>query len=188
MILRPAVPADEAGIAHLERVVFAAEAWSEAAVHAELVATDRTVLVALDDAAAAAAGAAGASGSAGGPAAPLLGYAVLLHAQGEEGPEAELLRIAVDPRHRRRGTARALLHGVRDDAERAGAGRMLLEVAAENAAALGLYRAEGFAELHRRRRYYRDGSDALVMVRPLTPVVRAPTLPGGPDGGGECAP
>jgi ribosomal protein S18 acetylase RimI-like enzyme len=184
--LRPAVPADQAGIAHLERLVFASDAWSEAAVHEELVATDRTVLVAFE--AAASAGATGASGSAGASGTPLLGYAVLLRSQGQAGPEAELLRIAVDPRHRRRGTARALLRGVRHEAERAGARRLLLEVAAENAAALGLYRAEGFAELHRRRRYYRDGSDALVMVRPLAPVVRAPTLPGGPDGGGECAP
>ena len=44
---------------------------------------------------------------------------------------------------------------------------MLLEVAAGNAAALAFYGAEGFTEVARRRHYYRDGSDAVVMQRAL---------------------
>ncbi|WP_431272740.1 hypothetical protein [Dankookia sp. P2] len=44
---------------------------------------------------------------------------------------------------------------------------MFLEVAAGNAAARGLYQGLGFAEVSRRRRYYPDGSDALVMRRDL---------------------
>ena len=35
-----------------------------------------------------------------------------------------------------------------------------------NAAASAFYAAEGFAPIDRRRRYYRDGSDAVVMERP----------------------
>ena len=40
---------------------------------------------------------------------------------------------------------------------------MLLEVAAGNEAALAFYAAEGFTEIDRRRRYYRDGTDAVVL-------------------------
>ena len=49
-----------------------------------------------------------------------------------------------------------------------GAGAMFLEVAAGNAPALALYAREGFAEVGRRRRYYSDGTDALVLRRDLT--------------------
>ena len=37
-----------------------------------------------------------------------------------------------------------------------------LEVAADNAAALALYAAEGFTTAGRRSRYYSDGRDALI--------------------------
>ena len=40
---------------------------------------------------------------------------------------------------------------------------MFLEVAIGNAAALALYRREGFIEVGRRRHYYSDSSDALVL-------------------------
>lgn len=40
---------------------------------------------------------------------------------------------------------------------------MLLEVAADNGAALGLYASLGFATINRRARYYTGGVDALVM-------------------------
>ena len=52
---------------------------------------------------------------------------------------------------------------------------MLLEVSAANGSAIAFYTAEGFAEIDRRRRYYRDGSDALVLRRQLS---------GSPAGGG----
>jgi ribosomal protein S18 acetylase RimI-like enzyme len=44
---------------------------------------------------------------------------------------------------------------------------MLLEVSAANVGALGFYAAEGFGEIDRRRRYYRDGTDAVVLQRVL---------------------
>jgi ribosomal protein S18 acetylase RimI-like enzyme len=40
---------------------------------------------------------------------------------------------------------------------------MLLEVSSENSAALAFYERSGFTEIDRRPRYYRDGSDAIVM-------------------------
>ena len=60
--------------------------------------------------------------------------------------------------------ARALLRRGR---VRRGA-RMLLEVRADNTAALAFYAAEGFVEIARRRRYYRDGTDAVVLRGPPT--------------------
>lgn len=85
---------------------------------------------------------------------------------------AELQRIAVDPEHRRRGLAGALLDGVVDLAEREGAERLLLEVREDNADALAFYDRHGFVEIDRRRRYYRDGATAVVLARPLGTMAR----------------
>lgn len=81
--------------------------------------------------------------------------------------EAEILTLAVDPAQQRRGLgARLLGQAMRTAAER-GACRMLLEVGEGNEAARRLYARAGFAEVGRRRRYYRDGSDALVLAAAL---------------------
>ena len=85
--------------------------------------------------------------------------------------EAELLTIAVAPEARRNGEGRALLDGFLRTARARGAGTAFLEVAADNAAALALYRWSGFAEAGRRRGYYHSPGnppvDALVMVKSL---------------------
>jgi ribosomal-protein-alanine N-acetyltransferase len=80
---------------------------------------------------------------------------------------AELQRIAVHAGWRRRGVAAALLDEVVVLAVGAGVDRVLLEVRENNAAALGFYASEGFVEVARRRRYYRDGSTAVVLERPV---------------------
>lgn len=81
--------------------------------------------------------------------------------------EAEVLSIGTRPEARKRGHARALIrHGI-DIARAAGARRLFLEVAADNAAAVALYRALGFAEVGRRRRYYGGRIDALVLALSL---------------------
>lgn len=87
--------------------------------------------------------------------------------------EAELLTLAVRPEARRRGIGRHLVSEFLLLATAAGAATAFLEVAADNPAAIALYRAAGFAETGRRRGYYRgDGAataiDALVLSRPLT--------------------
>ncbi|NVN31455.1 ribosomal-protein-alanine acetyltransferase, partial [Endobacter medicaginis] len=46
--------------------------------------------------------------------------------------------------------------------------RLFIEVAAGNGPAIALYRGCGFVEVGRRRRYYPDGDDALVMVLSLS--------------------
>jgi ribosomal-protein-alanine N-acetyltransferase len=80
--------------------------------------------------------------------------------------EAEVLTLAVAPAARRRGLGAALLEGAMALAAARGAAMAFLEVSTANAAGLALYEAAGFREVGRRRRYYADGSDALVLSRP----------------------
>lgn len=81
--------------------------------------------------------------------------------------ESELLTIAVPEERRGEGLGRRLLDAALSRARGAGAERMFLEVSERNAPAERLYRAAGFEPSGRRRGYYRDGSDALVMARSL---------------------
>jgi [ribosomal protein S18]-alanine N-acetyltransferase len=74
--------------------------------------------------------------------------------------EAELLRLATPPAHRRRGLARALVLGGLDRLRRLGTRRCHLEVRVENLAAIRLYESLGFRPAGARRGYYADGADA----------------------------
>jgi ribosomal-protein-alanine N-acetyltransferase len=84
--------------------------------------------------------------------------------------EAEILTIAVDPAARRRGWGAALVEIAVGIATETGSEAMLLEVAADNLAAIALYQSTGFAKVGLRKGYYPhpDGAkDALVMRRAL---------------------
>jgi [ribosomal protein S18]-alanine N-acetyltransferase len=86
--------------------------------------------------------------------------------------EAELITIAVSPAARRKGTGRDLLAAFEAEAAARGAETAFLEVAADNLAALGLYRSAGWQETGRRPGYYtRPGqsADAVTMAKPLAP-------------------
>lgn len=87
--------------------------------------------------------------------------------------EAEILTIAVDPAVQRRGLGAALLRHLMRRAAETGALRMFLEVSQRNAAARALYAGCGFEEVGRRKSYYRDGSDALVLLATLACGSRA---------------
>ncbi len=95
---------------------------------------------------------------------PACGYSAFRHGWGE----AELLRLAVLSAERRRGVGRALVEHGLERLRQAGIKTCLLEVRIDNEAAISLYRALGFAPAGRRRGYYRDGSDALVLSRPVS--------------------
>lgn len=80
--------------------------------------------------------------------------------------EAELLRMAVHPAARGLGLGRALLGRAVGELERQPElSSFLLEVRADNHPAIALYRAFNFALEGRRRGYYPDGQDALLMRR-----------------------
>jgi [ribosomal protein S18]-alanine N-acetyltransferase len=146
-VIRPAVPADAVAVADLELDNLAADAWSEQLVAAGVSGELPTVtyLVAEVDG-------------------TVVGHA----AASVVADIAELQRIAVDAGHRRTGLATALLEGVLSLARAGGADRVLLEVREDNDGALAFYAAAGFTEIDRRRRYYRDGATAVVLLRDLS--------------------
>ena len=140
MTVRDATTGDVAAVVSLETELFGVDAWSEGSVAEELSGPGRLALVAED----------------GGT---VVGYAVVL--LGDD--LVDLQRIAVAASHRRTGLASRLLGDLQSAARARGANRMLLEVSAANEGALAFYAAHGFVEIDRRRRYYRDGTDAVVL-------------------------
>ena len=92
---------------------------------------------------------------------------------GGGGGEAEVLTIATRPQARHQGVAHVLMAQGLDLAAELGVQTMFLEVAADNAAALSLYRSLGFEQTGRRKAYYArpDGLrvDALVMACEVSP-------------------
>jgi [ribosomal protein S18]-alanine N-acetyltransferase len=141
-VIRPAEAADVAAIAALEADNLGADAWSEGLVAEGVSGRLPTVhyLVAEVDG-------------------TVVGHA----AASVVADVAELQRIAVDRAHRRTGLATALLDGVRSLAVDGDADRLLLEVREDNAGAIAFYESQGFAEIARRRLYYRDGATAVVL-------------------------
>ncbi len=86
------------------------------------------------------------------------------------GDEAHLLRIVTRVQRRRGGLGRHMLGAVIDEAGQAGCMQVLLEVAASNTAARGLYEVFGFESVGVRRGYYtRPLDDAVVMRLALDP-------------------
>jgi ribosomal-protein-alanine N-acetyltransferase len=85
--------------------------------------------------------------------------------------EAELLTLCVAPGHRRMGLGRRLLAAFGAEAGLRGANTAYLEVAADNAAAIGLYEGNGWVQSGRRNAYYaRDTGahvDALIFHKAL---------------------
>ncbi len=82
--------------------------------------------------------------------------------------EIHLLVLAVHPDARRHGVARALMAQLEEQAVVESAREILLEVRPSNLVAREFYRSLGFAEVGRRRRYYGDAEDALLLRRALS--------------------
>ncbi len=143
IVVRPARPEDAASCAVLHSQGFT-PGWSAEDIAGWLGRGD--VLAAIVDAEA-------------GPVA----FALVLAA----GDDAELLTVASAPEARRHGLARAVLARLDTQCRLRGLKRWILEVAADNVPALGLYRALGFREIALRKGYYpRPGGpvDATVMA------------------------
>jgi len=80
--------------------------------------------------------------------------------------EAEILNLAVDSSHRRRGIGSRLVEGTIEACKAAGVKKIFLEVRESNIGARNFYSRMGFTEAGRRGRYYRQPvEDALVLVR-----------------------
>lgn len=82
--------------------------------------------------------------------------------------EADIQDVAVHPACRRKGLATALIRAMANRAGERGMARLTLEVSEANSGAIALYAGLGFTEDGRRRAYYRDGADAILMSRPVS--------------------
>ncbi|MBI3961103.1 MAG: ribosomal protein S18-alanine N-acetyltransferase [Chloroflexi bacterium] len=80
------------------------------------------------------------------------------------GEEAHILTIAVRPDFRGQGIGRWLLLHLLAEARGEGCDSVVLEVRPSNEAALRLYEKLGFVMISRRKRYYPDKEDALVLM------------------------
>ncbi|GAB2914874.1 ribosomal protein S18-alanine N-acetyltransferase [Nonomuraea fastidiosa] len=146
MKLRPMTEADLPAVMEIERITFPLDAWSEGMMRGELADMPRTrhyVVALVDD--------------------EIVGYAGLAAA----ADQADVQTIAVLEKHRRSGIGSAMLSELLDEARRRGAREIFLEVRADNPAAQSVYRRFGFEEIGTRRRYYDDGTDAIMMRRRL---------------------
>ncbi|MBL6638262.1 MAG: GNAT family N-acetyltransferase [Planktomarina sp.] len=86
--------------------------------------------------------------------------------------EVEILTVACSPEAQRQGLARRATLALIETSAALGARSVFLEVAADNAPALGLYKSLDFEHVGRRAGYYkrRDGTtcDALIFRKLLT--------------------
>ncbi|WP_051389470.1 ribosomal protein S18-alanine N-acetyltransferase [Arthrobacter sp. 35W] len=128
-------------ITELDRQLFAVDCWPRQMFVDELSQpeTRRYIIAELDGA--------------------VVGYAGLMCVQ----PIADIQTIGVLPDFEGRGIGRAMLTELIEESRRRGADDVLLEVSAANPRAQELYLRYGFEQIHQRPRYYRDGSDALIM-------------------------
>ena len=140
----PMTPDHAPAVADLERVCFQ-DPWSERMILDELCNPLSLWLTALD----------------GGTVAGYIGSQSVLD-------EADVMNLAVAPARRREGVGRALMRALTDALRQKGVAALLLEVRPSNEPALSLYRAEGFAEVGRRRNYYlHPKEDALILRKEL---------------------
>lgn len=145
-VLREMVPADIDFITELDRQLFGIDSWPRDMFVAELMQpeTRRYVIAEVPD---------------GKGATRTAGYAGLMCV----APVGDIQTIGVLPEFEGRGIARAMMDELLAEAVRRGAAEVLLEVSSANPRAQNLYKRYGFEHIHTRRRYYRDGSDGLVM-------------------------
>jgi ribosomal-protein-alanine N-acetyltransferase len=101
--------------------------------------------------------------------AQVIGYALI--AFRKESKKARLYSIASDPEYRLgsgRGLGRLLLAACETEAVRRGAEALVLEVRADNARAIALYEARGYARFGTLADYYEDGAAAVRYEKQLS--------------------
>jgi [ribosomal protein S18]-alanine N-acetyltransferase len=130
-------------VSQLERSVFPHDPWSREQFWGELAQPTRTYLVAERQDA-------------------IVGYGGIFRLP----PDADLQTIAVDSEHQGAGVGTSLLTALIEQA--ADCAQMMLEVRADNPAAIALYERFQFEVISTRRNYYPDNVDALIMrLRPV---------------------
>lgn len=83
--------------------------------------------------------------------------------------QAEILRIGTHPNYQRQGIASQIFARLNEELKNQQVEALLLEVRADNIAAIALYEQQGFTIIHSRKGYYQLGLqsaiDALIMQR-----------------------
>ena len=80
-------------------------------------------------------------------------------------PESELFEIAIDKKFQGRGFSKTLMDFYLNFANQNGCDTIFLEVNNMNMKALNLYRKYGFSEYGKRKNYYGENQDAILMKR-----------------------
>ena len=130
-----------AAVAQLELVCFQ-DPWSEKSISAELVNPLSLWLVAVEDT-------------------QVLGYVGSQTVLGE----SDMMNLAVDPRHRRRGIGGKLVESLVESLRLQGSSCLTLEVRSSNDAAKSLYQSLGFVQIGRRPNYYRNPKEDALILR-----------------------
>ena len=78
-----------------------------------------------------------------------------------------IITIDLHPDYRRRGLGNRFMEMAEQHLAKLGVQRVVLEVAANNDAAIAFYRAQGFSTQRLLPHYYRDGTDAYLMEKVL---------------------
>ena len=81
--------------------------------------------------------------------------------------EAEIRYLSVHPSHKRKGLGKKLIYEIYKECKSENIKRIYLEVSFKNKQALSFYDYLGFETISIRKKYYRDGSDALLKEKML---------------------
>ena len=76
--------------------------------------------------------------------------------------EAEIRYLSVHPSHQKKGLGKKLIYWAIKECKNENIKRIVLEVSIKNQQALSFYDNFGFKTIDIRKKYYKDGSDALI--------------------------
>ncbi|MBQ7185741.1 MAG: ribosomal protein S18-alanine N-acetyltransferase [Alphaproteobacteria bacterium] len=81
--------------------------------------------------------------------------------------ESEIITIGVHPDARGTGIAIAMIGLMENEIKKNGASKIFLEVSHTNTPAIKLYEKCGFGQIGKRKNYYSDGTDAILMQKDI---------------------
>ena len=81
--------------------------------------------------------------------------------------EAEIRYLSVHPSYQRTGLGKKLIHKIFKECKNKNIKRIFLEVSLKNKQAISFYDSFGFKTISIRKKYYKDGSDALLKEKML---------------------
>ena len=91
----------------------------------------------------------------------VLSFINVLECEGEKGKEYNILNIA--SKEKNKGYATRLIDAVKDKAKNENVVNVWLEVDSKNNIAINLYTKLGFKQIATRKKYYKNGNDALIL-------------------------